>query len=168
MIPDPGSQKRITLSLESISTMPSQDRVSDVKIPEWGKHCSNRGMPCLSSLFGTFRKTGDQPNMNPCAVCRCTVDIFSNITDREIQWPGMLVARKFGQVGLVGLTNHWHNRRSSRKLMLCIPPQITSVHLAVCSATFQVCKAHPFKIEVSLMWEMCQIELYTFGNIPVV
>jgi hypothetical protein len=72
-----------------------------VKIQEWGQHCSNRGMPCLVSIFGTFRRTGDQPNKNPGGLFRCTADIFSNVTNREILRLGMLVTRKFGQVVLV-------------------------------------------------------------------
>jgi len=168
IIPDPGSPKRITLFLESISTVAFQARASDVKIPEWGQHCSNRGMPCLGSIFGTFRRTGDQPKKNPGALFRCTVDIFSNITDREIQQPGMLVAQKIGQVGLVRCTNDWYNCSSSRKLILRIPPPIACVHLAVYLVTFRVCKAHRFKIEVHLKWEMCQKEWYPFENIPVV
>ena len=168
MIPDPGSQKRITLSRESISIIPFQARASDVKIPEWGKHCSNCGMPCLVSIIGTIRMTGDQPNKNPGMLFRCMTDIFSNITDREIQRPGVLVAGKISQVGLVGFPNDWHNRHSSRKWILGIPPPIACNHLAVCSATFRACKAHQFKIEVRLKWEMCQKELYSFENIPVV
>jgi len=108
MIPDPGSQKRITLSLESNSTVSFQARASNFKIPKWGQHCSNRGMPCLVSIFDTFRRTGDQPIKHPGALFRCTVDIFSNITDRKIQRQGMLVTRKIGQVGHVGCTNDWH------------------------------------------------------------
>jgi len=101
MIPESGSQKRITLSLESISIVPFEARASDVKIPEWVQHCSNHRMACLVSIFGTFRRTGDQPNKNQGAHFKCTADIFSSITEREIQRPGMLVARKIGQVGLV-------------------------------------------------------------------
>jgi len=156
IIPDPGSQKRIRLSLESIRTFLFQASASDVKIPEWGQHCSNRGMPCPVSNYGTFRRTGDQPNKNPGALFRCTADIFLNITDREIQRPGMLVARKIGQAGYVGCTNDWHNHRSSRKLHLCIPPPIACVHLAVSSATFRVCKGHQFKTEVRLKSETWQ------------
>jgi len=115
IIPDPGSQKRITLSRESISTIPFQARASDVKIPEWGQHCSNCGMPCLVSIIGTIRMTGDQPNKNPGMLFRCMTDIISKITDREIQRPGVLVAGKISQVGLVGFPNDWHNRHSSRK-----------------------------------------------------
>jgi len=130
IIPDPGSQKRITLSLESISKIPFRARASDVKMLEWGQHYSNCGMPCLGSIFGTFWRTGDQLNMNPCAIFRCTVDIFLNITVYEIQWPGMLVAQKIDPVGLVETTNDWHNRRSIRKLILHIPLPIACVHLA--------------------------------------
>jgi len=93
MIADPGSHNRITLSLESISTIPFQARAGDVKILEWGQHCSNCGMPCLVSIFGTYHRTGNQPNKTPGALFRCTADIFSNITNREVQRPGMLFAR---------------------------------------------------------------------------
>jgi len=68
IIPDPGSQKRITLPLESISTVPFQARASNVNIPEWGQHCSNPGMRCLVSIFGTFRRTGNQLHKNPGAL----------------------------------------------------------------------------------------------------
>jgi hypothetical protein len=165
MIPNPDSQKRITLSLESISTVSFQARASDVKSPEWGQQCSNRGMPCLVSIFGTFRRAGDQPNNNPGTLLRCTVDIFSNITDGEMSQPGMLVGPNIDQVKHVGCTNDWHNRHSSRKLIWCIPPPIASVHLSVYSATFRVCKAHQFKIDVCLKWEMCQKKMNTFENI---
>jgi len=94
--------------------------------------------------------------------------MYSNITDCEIQRPGMLIAQKFVQVGLVGCTNDWHNGHSSRKLIMCIPPPIAGVHLSVDSATLPVCKAHRFKLDVHLTWEIHQKELYTFDNIPVV
>ena len=168
IIPDPGSQKRITLSLESICTIPFQAGASDVKMPQLRQHCSNRGMPCLVNVFGTFRGTWDQPDKNPGALFWRTADIFSNIANREIQRPGMLIARKIGQVSLVGCTNDGHNRCSGRKLILCIPPPIARVHLAVDSTTLRVSEAHRFKIEVRLKWEMCQKELDTFENIPVV
>jgi len=168
IIPDPGSQKSITLSLESISTIPFQARASDVKIPEWVQHCSNRRMPCIVSIFGTVWWKEDQPNQDAGARFRCTVDIFSNITYSVIQRPGMLVSQRIGQVGLVGCTNDWHNPRSSRRLIMHIPPPIACVHLAVYSATFRVYEEHQFKIEVCLKWEMCQMKLYKFENIPVV
>ena len=125
-------------------------------------------MPCLVSISGTFWRTGDQPNKNPGVLCSGMADIISNITDCEIQRLGMLVARKIGQVGLVGYTNNRHNRRSSRKLILRIPLPIASIHLAVYLDTFRVSKAHQVKIEVCLKWEMCQKELCTLENIPVV
>ena len=140
----------ITLSLESIGTISFQARASEVNNPEWGQHCSNCRMPCLVSIFGTFWKSGHQPNNNPGVLFRCTADIFSNISDPDIQWPGMLIARKISQVGPVGCTNDWHNSRSSRKMILCIPPQIACVHLAVYSATFRVWKAHRLKIELDV------------------
>jgi len=80
----------------------------------------------------------------------------------------MLIAWKIGQVSLVGCPNDWHNRRSGRQVILRIPPPLTGVRLTVYSATFRVCEAHRFKIQVRLKWEMCQQELDTFENIPVV
>jgi len=124
-------------------------------------------MPCLVNVFGTFRGTWDQPGKNPGGLFWRTVDIFSNIANRENQRPGMLIARKIGQVTLGGCTYDWHNRRSGRKLILCIPRPIAHVHPAVDSTTLRVSEAHRFKMEVRLKWEMCQQELYTFENIPV-
>ena len=124
IIPDPGRQKTITPSLESISTIPCQAGTSYVKIPEWGQHCSNRRMPCIMDILGTFRGTWNQRNENAGAPDWCTADIFSNVTNRDIQRPGMLIAWKLGQVSLVGCTNDWHNRRSGRKLILHIPPAV--------------------------------------------
>jgi hypothetical protein len=168
IIPDPGSQKWITLSLESISTVALQARASHVKTPEWGQYSSIRGMPCDSNIFGTFPRTGDQPYKNPGTLFRSTADIFSNIMDCELQRPDMLVTQKIDQVGLVGCTNDWHNRHSSRKLILHIAPPIACVDLAVYSATFCVCKVHRFTIDLRLQWEMCKKELDTFENILVV
>jgi len=158
----------VTLLLESISTIPFQARASDVKMPKLRQHSSNRGMPCFNSVFGTFRGTGNEPDKNPGALFTCAVDIFSNITNCEMQWPGMLIARKVGQVSLVGCTYDWHNHRCSRKLILCIPPPITCIHLAVDSMAPRVSEAHQFKIKVRLKWEMCQKELDTCENIPAV
>jgi len=158
IIPNPGSQKRIILSLESISTIPFQARASDFKIPEWGRHCSNRAMPCLVSILEPFRGPGITPRKIQARFVG-EPDIFSNNTDLEIQWPGMLVTRKTDPEGHVGCTNHWHNCRSSGMLILRIPPPITCVHLAVYLVTFRVCKAKQFQIEVHLKWEMCQKEL---------
>ena len=168
IIHDPGGRKKITLSLESISTIPFQGGTSYVKIVEWGQHGSKRRMPCLVSIFGNFQGTGDQPNKNPGALLGCTADIISNITNCEITRPGMLIARKIGQVSLVGCTYDWHNCRSGRKLSLHIPPPIAGVHLTEYLAIVRVCKVHRLKIEVHMRWEMCQQELDTFENIPVV
>jgi len=110
----------------------------------------------------------DQPDEDPGALCWCAMDMFSNIANCEIQRPGMLIARKIGQVSLVGCTYDGPNHRSGGELMLCIPPRIACVHLAVDSRTHRVGEAHRFKIEVHLKWAMCQKELDTFENIPVV
>jgi len=117
IILDPGRQKRITSSLESISTMPFEAGTSYVKIPEWRQHCSKRGMPCLVHLLGNFRGTWNQPKGNRGALFRCPADIFSNISKCEIQRPGMLIAWKIGEVSVVGCTNDWQNRSSSRMLI---------------------------------------------------
>jgi len=109
IIADPGSQKWIALSLECISTLPCQAGTSYVKILEWGQHSSNCGMPCLSSVFGTFQGTGDQPNENPGALFRCLADIFLNVINCEMQWPGILITQMIGQLSVVGCTNDWHN-----------------------------------------------------------
>jgi len=76
IIPNPGSQKRITLSLETISTIPFQAGTSYVNIPEWGQHCSNRGMPCHVFIFGTFQGTWNMPYARPGVLFRWTTDIF--------------------------------------------------------------------------------------------
>ena len=167
MIPEQGSQKRVTLSLESICTIPFQAGASDVKMPQFRQHSSNCRIRYLVNVFGTFRGTWNWPNMNPGELFWCMADISSNITNCEIQRPDMLITRKICQVSLVGCTYDWHNRRSGVQLILCIQPPITCVHLAVDSMTLRVSEAHWYKIEVSLKWEMFQQELDTFENIPV-
>jgi len=166
-IPDPGRQKRITLSVESIITKSFQARTGYDKIPEWGEHSCNCGMQCLISIFGSFRMVGDQPNEKPGTHSRCQADILSNIPNCEIQHPGMQIARKIGQMILIGRTNHWHNCHSGRKRDLHIPPPITRVYVAIYSAICLVQETHRFKIEVHLKREMCQKELYRFQDIPV-
>jgi hypothetical protein len=167
IIPNPGSQMRVSLLLESICTIPFQAGASDVKIPQLRLHSSNCGMPCLINIFGTFPGTWDHPDKNPGAHFCCTATIFSNIADRDIQRPGMLNVQKIGRVSLVKCTYDCHDCRSGWKWILCIPPAITYGHLAVDSTTLRVSKAYQFKIEVCLRWEMCQKEFDTFENIPV-
>jgi hypothetical protein len=156
LIPHPGCQRRITLSLESFSTIPLQAGNSYVKIPKWGQHGSNCRMPCLVSIFGTFPGTGDQQTEKTGVHFWCGVDIFSSITNHEIQQPGMLLARTIGQVSPGECTNDRHNCCSSRKCILPIPPPVARLHLAVYLAIFRVCEAHRFKMEVHLTWEMCK------------
>jgi hypothetical protein len=139
---------------ESISTIQFQAGASDVKMPKLSQHSSNRGMPCFVNILGTFRGSSDQANENRRALGRFMVDICSNITYREIQQSGMLIARKISQVSLVGCTNDWHSRRSGRKLIFGIPRPIARVHLAVDSTTLRVCEAHQFKVEVCLKRKM--------------
>ena len=91
IIPDPGSQKTITLYLASICTVGFQARASYVKIPAWGQHSCNLGMPYRISIFSTFWGTADQPDQNQGALLWCVADMFSNISNCEIQQPGMLI-----------------------------------------------------------------------------
>jgi len=155
VIPGPGSQMSITSSLESTWTIPVQARASDDKMPKMGQRSSKRGMPCFVNVFRTICGTWDQPDRNPGAPFRYLADIFSIITNCEMQQPGMLIVRKIGQVSFVGCTHDSHNRRSGRKLILYIPPPITHDHLAVDSMTLWVSEVHRFKFEVCLKWEMC-------------
>jgi len=168
IIPDQGCQQRVTLSLESICTIPSQAKASDVNMPKLRQHSSNHGMPCFVNVFGTFRRTGNQPNKNQGVLFRSTKDIFLIITICEIQRPGILIAWKISQVSLVRCTYDWHNRRSGRKLILCIPRLIARIYVSVDSTALIVSDTHRFKIEMRLNWEMYQKELDTFPNIPVV
>jgi len=124
-------------------------------------------MPCLFRILEAFWGRGDQPNYNPGVLFRCPVDIISNLTNCEIQRPGMLITQQIVEVSLVGCTNDWHNRCSWRKSILGIPPPITHVDLTVYSEIFQVCVAHQFKIKVCPNWMMCQKGLYPFENICV-
>jgi len=166
--PRPGLPSRITFSGDSIGTMPFQAGTTNIKIAVWGQHSSNSRIPYLISFCCAFQGIGDQPNKNPGALFSCLVDIFSNGTNCEIQWPGMVIAWKIGQESLVRCTNEWANHHSSRILKLRILPPITRVNLAVYSAMFKLCKADQLKIEVRLTWEMCKMVLYTFENIQVV
>jgi len=168
MIPNPHSQKRITLSLESISTIPSQATASAVKMQILRQHCSNCRMPCFLNVFGTFQDIWDQPEQNPGAHIRCAAVIFLNTTNREILRSGMLRAPIVGQVSLVGYTKDWFHCRSGRKMFLSIPAPLASVHLAVDSTTLRVSEADQFKSKVSLKWEMSQMELDIFENVSIV
>jgi len=167
IIPDAGSQKRVPLLLESICTIPLHGGASDVKMPRLRQHSSNCGIPCFVNAFGTFWGTWDQSNENPRTLYIFAADMFSNITNREIQRPRMLVAQNIDQVCFVRCTYDWHNHCSGQKLILSIPPPMSSVHLAVDATTLGVSEVHQFKIVVRLQWAMCQKEQDTFGNIPV-
>jgi len=48
-------------------------------------------MPGFVNVVGTLRGTLGQPEKNPGTRFKCAADIFSNITDCEIQLPGMLI-----------------------------------------------------------------------------
>jgi len=61
IFPDPGSQTRVSLSLESSSTIPFQAGDSYVKISEWGEHCSNTECPASSVFLAHFRGLRNSP-----------------------------------------------------------------------------------------------------------
>jgi len=168
IFPNPGSPKSVTLSLEYICTIQSQARASDVKMPKLRQHSSNCGMTCFDNIFGNFWGTWDQPDHNPGVQFRCEADIIFNLNNHEIQRPVMLVIQKIRQVSLVRCTYDCPNRRSGAKLILSIPWPIAPAHLAEDSATLRVSKAHWYKIEVHLKWDLCQMDLDKFENISVV
>jgi len=157
IIPNPGRQMRITLSLEFISKIPFEDGTSYVKRLEWGQQRSNHGTRCLVSNLDTLWGTWDQPNENPEALHSCTADMFSNNTNRETHRAGTLVAWTIEQVSLVGSTNDWHNHLPSKKMSLPIPPPpIPHIHVPVYAETFWVYYVHQFTIQVRLKLELCQ------------
>jgi hypothetical protein len=121
----------------------------------------------LRECFWHLRGTWDQSNESAGMVFRYAAYIFPNITIGEIQRPRMLVAQNIGQVSVVGLTYDWHNRCSTQKVILSIPPPFSRVHIMVDWITLRVSKVHWFKIEMHLQWEMCPKELDTFEDIPV-
>jgi len=168
IIPNQGSQQMVTLSLASLCTIPFQAKARDVKISKLRQDSPNCEMPGFVNVLGTFQGTWNQPAKYRGPLFWCVVDIFLDITNCEIKWPGMLIARKISQVSLVGYTYDWHTCRYGSKLILCIPSPTAGLHLAVDSMTLRVSELHRFKIEVHLKWEMCQNELDTFENIPVV
>jgi len=147
IIPDPVSRQTATVPPKSIRTISVRARTSYVNIPEWGQHGSNCRMPYLISIFVSFRGTYDQPNKTPDALFWCVANTLLNISNGEIQWPGMLITWNICQVSLVGCTNNWHNGRSSRKLILRMTPQIAHFHFASDWATFRVSKVEQCNME---------------------
>jgi hypothetical protein len=125
-------------------------------------------MPYVVCVIGNFQGTCDQADEHPGTLVRCLVDIFSNITYREIQWQGMMIARKLCQMDLVGSTNDGHSCHSGRNSILCISPLMAQVHLTVDSTTLRVWEAQRFEIEVCLKRKICYEQLDTFENNPVV
>jgi hypothetical protein len=80
----------------------------------------------------------------------------------------MLMVWNLDQGSYVGCTYDWHNLRSGRKLILCIPPPIVCVYLIVDLTALRVWKAHGFQMGVFQQRKMCWDELYTFEHIHVV
>jgi hypothetical protein len=135
-----------------MSTITFPARTSYVKIPLWGQQSSNHGMPFLLNIFGPFLGKWNQPNKNRALLFRCLADMVSNITNCEIQRPGMLIAQKINQGSLLQCTHKWKNAHPGRKLMFYIAPPIGLVHLGVYSEEFQVSEAHHIQIVVRLKW----------------
>jgi hypothetical protein len=75
-IPNPGSQTRVTLLLESIYMIPFQARASIVKIPKLRPHSINCGMLYFINDFGTLQVTRYQHMKIPGPLCRFPADIF--------------------------------------------------------------------------------------------
>ena len=100
------------LALEIIHTIPFQAGIVYVKILVWSVHCFNCGMPCLIGIISTFRGTWEQHDEILGALVTCAENNCDNRSPCEIQRPGMLIARTFGQVSLAGCTNEWHNCHS--------------------------------------------------------
>jgi hypothetical protein len=111
-------------------------------------------MPGIVNVLGTFRGTWNQADRNAGVLLWCTADISLNLPYREIQWPGMLLARNHFEVSLVRYTNDWNNRRSGRKLILGIQPPIPRIDPAIYSTTPRVCEMHQLEIEVCLKWSI--------------
>jgi len=127
MVPDAGGQQGVTLSPESICTIPSQASTSDVKMPKLRQLSSNCIMLCFVNVVGTCQGMRDQPDPNTGVLCTRPADILSNIANDEIQQSGMRITRKMSQVRLIGRTNDCHNHHSSRKWILCVAPPIAHI-----------------------------------------
>jgi hypothetical protein len=146
IIPYPDSQKRITVSLQSISTIPFKVKdglCQDSAIGTAWIHLQN-AMHCR--YICTFQGIWNLPNEHPGTAFMCTADMFLNISNREIQRTGMFISSNISQVHLVICTNDLHNRHLGRKLSLRIPPTVTCILLGVYSAILWVREAHWFTI----------------------
>jgi len=168
IIPDPGSQKRITLSLESITTIPFQAATSNVEILEWGQQCSNNGMACLISICGTLHGTWNQPKNNAGELSSCTADILSNITNSEIQQPGQLIVWKL--VNWVLSDAHMTGTIDAPAgSWSCISNHQSPVFVPLYIWPLSESARHTSStLECTSNGKMCQKELNTFESIPVV
>jgi len=108
MIPNPSHQKRITSSLESISTIPFQVGTRYVKIPECGEHYSNRAKPRFVGIFVTFRGTWNQPNRDPPALLGLQLISFwilpiTRYSGKACNSPEILVVWVFSDAQMTGM-----------------------------------------------------------------
>ena len=131
ILPNPGSQQRITFSLESISTITFQARSSSAKIPLCAQHSSNHTMPCNNRMYDTVLISEDQPNEHPCVLCKSVVHIFLFVPCCEIQSSDILSAQIMDQLSFVKSTNDWYNHHFGWMPIFRIPPLFGRVHLAV-------------------------------------
>jgi len=83
-------QQWIILLHDPITIIECQATTCYRKILNWGQHNSNGGITYLVIVFGTVWGTADQPNENPGALSRHQADSYSNITNCEQQWRGIL------------------------------------------------------------------------------
>jgi len=168
IILDPGSQKWVSLSLKSTSTVPFQAATSYDNIRVSGQHSSNSGLPCLMCLFHPCSGRQDQPNENLQRLFMCAADIGSNITNGELPWTSMIIAQNIFQVSRDGFKTDYYNDPSARNIIFRNPPPITCAHLAIYNAILWVSEICRFKVMVYLKWEMYQNNLNIFEIIPVV
>jgi len=156
IITDPGSQKCVIMSWESIRTISFGAGISNAQIPEWGQHSSNCQMPCLIGSVGIFPVIWNQLNGNPGAPVWCLADTFSDISHSEIPLPGMQIASKIGQVSYLRWINNFHNHRSGSMQMVYIPPPIAWIDCAEYQKAFQVSKAHQIKFDMHQQWDISE------------
>jgi hypothetical protein len=96
MIPNPGHQRKITLSLESISTIQFHAGTSYVRITEWGHHNSNCVVPYHVSILTPCRGPGIIPTTNQGNIFCIRWLCFRKFPilwyrSEGFRWPGELV-----------------------------------------------------------------------------
>jgi hypothetical protein len=75
IFPNPGSQKRITLPVESVFTNLFDARNCYIKNVQWWQHSFNCWMPFLDNSIATTWSIGDQPNKSASGLFIYTVNL---------------------------------------------------------------------------------------------